>query len=294
MDQGALVSAGFQRSDYTSTMATPQSELRETPSLSLDSAELEVTVESICTGSNRPKECDDVVCCIRVPNCLLQSWWRTATHDTSYIKLVNDNIRGKTITLDTNCERLETHLHRRASEVARRSAKTKPSRARQQYLAKSTTFDVRQGETLQASLLLEELEMVNEDIEDWIERCEGSREIIALLREQLASATTSSTSDTSTSSSSLAPASTTSGILCQLRNTGRPLHQVGERQRRRKVSELKKSVQYVLSSFVDSFGLTLENVTMSDSAGSPLALSYQSSHGRRNRGGHRGQGPPYF
>ena len=278
------------------THSDPQSELFETVSSSSSLAE--VTIESMSVGFTRPtKDCESVICCIRVPNCLLHSWRLqvdTTTRDTSYIQLVNDHIRGKAITLDTKCERLETHLRRRACIVVNKASKTKPNRAKQQYLAKSTSFDIRHGETLQASLLLEELEMVNEDIGEWIEQYEGSLETISLLREQLASALTTVTSPTSSvaaastttpsvtpsatsSTTSLVTASTTSGALRELTNTGRPLHQVGERQRRRKISELKKSVQYVLS-FVDSFGLSVENVTMTNSAtGTPLTLSYQSS-----------------
>ena len=199
---------------------------------------------------------------------------------------MNDNVRGKIITLDSNCERLERRLYRKAKagEVARRAAKTKPNQAKLQYLAKSTSFDILLGETLQASHLQEELEIVNQDIGEWIEQYEGSMETIALLREQLASATspTSSTASSTSASSTSATSSTTtlvttSTILRELTNTGRPLNQVGERQRRRKVSELKNSVQYVLS-FVDSFGLTVENIAMSNSAtGTPLTLTYQPS-----------------
>ena len=250
---------------------------------SLERENVDVTVEGRSTWSKRrTDECDDVACCICVPNSLLQSWWLERTHDTSYIQLVNDNVRGKIITLDSNCERLERRLYRKAGEVARRAAKTKPNQAKLQYLAKSTSFDILFGETLQASHLQEELEMVNQDIGKWIEQYEGSMETIALLREQLASATspTSSTASSTSATSStttLVTASTTSGILRELTNTGRPLNQVGERQRRRKVSELKNSVQYVLS-FVDSFGLTVENIAMSNSAtGTPLTLTYQPS-----------------
>ena len=271
----------------------PRSELQTTTS-STSLGSVEVTVESISSGCNRPtKECNAVVCCVRVPNRLLQAWYHTkvcgdtdTSEDTSYIQLLNDRVRGKTLTFDVNCERLENNLYRRASEVAKRATRTKPNRARQQYLDKSTSFDILDGETVQASQLLEELELVNEDIEDWIERYEGSRETIERLREQISSATTPSTSSTassfsslnSTSSSNPASSSTnTSSFPHQLVNLGLPLSQVGERQRRRKVSALKESVQKVLL-FVDSFGLTLQNVTMRDSVtGSPLSLNYGES-----------------
>ena len=80
---------------------------------SLERENVDVTVEGRSTWSKRPTDdCDDVACCICVPNSLLQSWWLERTHDTSYIQLVNDNVRGKIITLDSNCERLERRLYR--------------------------------------------------------------------------------------------------------------------------------------------------------------------------------------
>ena len=85
---------------------------------SLERENVDVTVEGRSTWSKRPTDdCDDVACCICVPNSLLQSWWLERTHDTSYIQLVNDNVRGKIITLDSNCERLERRLYRKAAKL---------------------------------------------------------------------------------------------------------------------------------------------------------------------------------
>ena len=113
---------------------------------------------------------------------------------------------------ETYGNKLAPHVvYRKAGEVARRAAKTKPNQAKLQYLAKSTSFDILFGETLQASHLQEELEIVNQDIGEWIEQYEGSMETIALLREQLASATspTSSTASSTSASSTSATSSTT-------------------------------------------------------------------------------------
>ena len=132
-----------------------------------------VELESVSAGYRRHSSDNDnvVVCCLRVPNQLLQSWH--ADHmptSPSYLELLNDAIRGGTITVDTNSQRLELQLQRRAGDVASKAAKTKPYRARQSFLAKYTTIDVYCGETVSAAQVMEELDVVSEDIEEWMKR----------------------------------------------------------------------------------------------------------------------------
>ena len=124
------------------------------------------------------------------------------------------------------------------------------------YLERSTVFDVYRGETVNASLLIEELNMVTEDIEAWMERSDEAEEAVAFLRQQLKAAMTSSGT--------------------QSYNTGRQLHEVGERQRRRKVAEVKESTRRALW-FIGSFGLTIDSVSMHDSTDTSLTLSYGES-----------------
>ena len=130
----SCVQVKLSRLTMASSSDQPRSELQTTTS-STSLGSVEVTVESISSGCNRPtKECNAVVCCVRVPNRLLQAWYHTkvcgdtdTSEDTSYIQLLNDHVRGKTLTFDVNCERLESNLYRRASEVAKRATRTKPN-----------------------------------------------------------------------------------------------------------------------------------------------------------------------
>ena len=181
-----------------------------------------VEIESVSAGYRRHSSDNDnvVVCCLRVPNQLLQSWH--ADHmptSPSYLELLNDAIRGGTITVDTNSQRLELQLQRRAGDVASKAAKTKPYRARQSFLAKYTTIDVYCGETVNAAQVMEELDVVSEDIEEWMKRCEGAEELIARLGTQIEACISQPTV-----------------------NLGLPIDQVGERQRRRKMSTIRQSV----------------------------------------------------
>lgn len=222
---------------------------------------VEVESRSAAFTCRRSDDACAVVCCLRIPNHLLQEWHQQfdSVPTTNYIELtlLNECVCGRTVTVDVHCERLQRHLYRRAGEIARKASKTKPYRARQSYLDKTTVFDIYRGETVNAALLMDELEdtivVESEDIAEWTRRCEGYKDTIALLREELKAAC---------ANSSHSPV-----------NIGLPLNQVAERQRRRKLSLLKNSTEKALW-FIESFGLDMESVTMRDSAGSSVVLNY--------------------
>ena len=110
--------------------------------------------------------------------------------------------------MDVHSEYLEQHLHRRAREVAPPVARTNPHRSRIQCLEKSNIFDVYCSETVNAALHIEELSMVTEDIEAWVQWSDEAEAALAFPRQQL-KATSSGT---------------------QYYNTGLPLHEVEEQQ----------------------------------------------------------------
>lgn len=227
---------------------------------------LEVAVENVSSSITRPSEDSyRVACCLRVPNRLLWRWHSDSERptDTSFVQLLNDAVRGHTVALDTHCERLERHLQRRAGEVSSK-ARRLAFRQRQRYLDGSVLLDVYYGETLDATSLVEEVEemdeMLSEDIAVWVEGLQGAQETISQLKEELKAARTSVQS-----TSQQSPA-----------NIGLPMHQVSSRQRRRKVLSLKESSHKALW-FVETFGLSVESVSLRDSTtGDPLVLSYSS------------------
>ena len=224
---------------------------------------LVVEVESVSSGVQWRRLYDDdcgrdVVCCVRVPNRFLRQWHaeKAAGSVTSYIDQLNGAVHGRTVTFDVHCERLERRLGRKAGEVSNRAAKTKPFRAREAFLDKFTVFDIYDGDTIDASAVQEELDsmhMVSDNIDVWIKKCKEAEGTIKLLREQLIA-----------------------GMGHCPVNIGRPLDQVSERQRRRKVNALKESTKTALW-FVESFGLFVESVTMRSSEGDSLIVSCNSS-----------------
>ena len=219
------------------------------------SSPLEVTIEDLAVGHTRRTDWSDVACCLTIPNKLLQSWYKT---EKDYIQLVNTAIRGHTVTLDVNCERLEKQLRRRAAEVAGKAYEIRKKKRsyvlQQQYLNKSTRVDVLRGETVDGSRLLDEIEALYEDISETIVQREGAEEAVADLKRQLQAATS------------------TPPI-----NRGLPLSQVSQRQQRRKVSTLKSATEKALW-FVESFGVCVESVTFRETLSeSPLVISYGES-----------------
>lgn len=63
-----------------------------------------------------------------------------------------------------------------------------------------------------------------------------------------------------------------------LKNTSRPINQIGERQTRRKIKEVKTRAEKALW-FLESFGLTLHSIKVNDNAGNLTDLSFHSADG---------------
>ena len=66
------------------------------------------------------------------------------------------------------------------------------------------------------------------------------------------------------------------GQVIDFGNNGKTLNEVGERQQRRKLKELKTNIERALW-FAETFGLTLNSVTFSEKDGSNHTLSYKKS-----------------
>ena len=225
---------------------------------------LVVTVEGVAAGYTRPTtDWESVILCLRIPNRLLCQWHSCRDSGHSYIELLNNSVRDNAVTIDVHSARLERHLHRRAGEVSRKASSIKSYRSKQMFLDKSTLIDVHEGETVNASCLLDELDVVTEDIGLWIDRCDGAEAALDLLREEMRN---SATTDHP-------PAPSPAGYLS---NTGLPIRDVSERQRRRKILHLKASTERALW-FVESFGLEVQSLSLCDcKSGSPLTIDYQA------------------
>lgn len=216
-----------------------------------------VPVVGVDAGCNRPStDWSGIVCCLKVPNCLLLRWYEGRGSGTSYVEQLNEAIRDQVITVDVHCKRLEEHLQRRARATARNLATCSGGSRRKKILANSTTVDIYEGETIRASHLFEELNMLSEDIQQWISRCSGAEATVAQLKREIRSFARSDNSPL---------------------NIGHELNELSSRQRRRKLSQLKSSTESALW-FVNSFGLELESVSLHDSStGTPVTLTYSQS-----------------
>lgn len=64
----------------------------------------------------------------------------------------------------------------------------------------------------------------------------------------------------------------------KLKNTSWPINQVGKRQKRRKIEEVKTRAEKAFW-FLESFGLTLHSIKVRDNAGNLTDLSFHSGDG---------------
>ena len=50
----------------------------------------EVTIESACANINRSRDNDNVVCCLRIPNELLNKWYTEKKRAPAPVKIVDE------------------------------------------------------------------------------------------------------------------------------------------------------------------------------------------------------------
>ena len=224
--------------------------------MATSSSDLEVTVETVSACVRCDEGWDPVVCYLRVPNQLLYAWHQMK-RTSSYVQLLNDAVRGHVVAVNVHCERLECHLHHRAGDIKSKVAKYH-GRLRQQFLNDSTVFDVYSGEMVDASELMEKMEsIVTEDIAEWVDKLEGARETISSLRGGATSCSCCCICLSSLATQHWLATGTS------VRVAEKTLSFIGTRVNREGLW------------FMESFGLSMETVTMQDQlSDAPMVLTY--------------------
>ncbi|CAI7996049.1 hypothetical protein GBAR_LOCUS1807, partial [Geodia barretti] len=155
------------------------------------------------------------------------------------------------------CTRIETAIRKAASRLHRRKRRCKGSRERDRLRDGETYVLVGEGETIQVRGLQEELQRKEEELR----RVEDQeRETRQQLEEQ----------KRETEQERRERESVTE-VLDAAQNKGRKLEDVGERQKRRKISQLKSYTKLALKP-LESYGLTLHSVTAVTDKGCSLSL----------------------
>ena len=86
--------------------------------------------------------------------------------------------------LAVHCQRLESHLQRRARSVSSKVSSLR-SGSCTRYLDGTTVLDVYYGETISAPDFLEELDRSSEDMEELSQKCAVSEAAVAELKRQI-------------------------------------------------------------------------------------------------------------
>ena len=94
------------------------------------------------------------LCTLVIPNSLL-----LLLHTHDYIDHINKNIKGKVVTLDVSCTRLENTLQKLVGKVQSRMRRCKGSRDRKSLREAHTNVLVGVGETIAVEEVQEKLEV---------------------------------------------------------------------------------------------------------------------------------------
>ena len=138
-------------------------------------------------------------------------------------------------------------------------------------LEKTSSFEVRKGETVSASQVLQELEETIDEAEER-SRCRDAEDKNLSLTEHLRRhAASRSRSRSPPQSDAPSPR-----LGSEFVNTGREFSVLSTRQQSRKLSQLKTAVEKALW-FVESFGLDVQSITVKTSEGKPIELPMHES-----------------
>ena len=211
---------------------------------------LSVSVFSAGCSSAQPLNSDNLACRLRVLNWLLLQWHSEGNH-SSYIQQVNGAIVDNIITLDVHCNRLERRIARRAGTLKSNAAKLRGG-ARAKQLDEYSTFDVLKGETVSASQLMSDLDDTVKDVENWMTRCRKAEAAALRLTESLQDHVRRQLPTNSNSQ----PVPSHDELV----NLGQDMSSLSARQQRRKLSQVKTSVEKALW-FIESFGLDLHSIS---------------------------------
>ena len=219
---------------------------------------LVVAVESVQTSTWAARSDTltglDPICSLQIPNRLLVSWCdERACSGESYISQLNKAIPHQAVVVAERTT-LESMLNCRAGGMASKVRATK-GRAREKVLGESIHVALCADDIVNPSELLQEVELLSGQVKDITEEMEGKEAEVKALKDEIARLATAD----------------------QLSNTGRPIEEVGERQRRRKLSQFRSNAEKVLW-FSASFGLEIISLTTRTShSGEVITFSFGDS-----------------
>lgn len=193
------------------------------------------------------------ICRIAIPNALLLEWSKIRDW-SSIIPRVNEHIVDEAIVLNPECTRLETNISKAVFRVANLVRKC-TGRKKNKLIDESTLFTVFRGECISA-LELKKRADESESLYDYVmitdELIENLLIDVEDMEEELL-------------------------WIHGLENKGRALDEIiSTKQRKRKLEEVKRNAIEALS-FVESYGLTADALTLHTVSGKSVRISLSDS-----------------
>ena len=186
------------------------------------------------------------VCCLSVPNRLMDDWAKKNEENTSFVALLNEYIVDEAVTFDPEATRLEDLLYRKSLSMASKLRAAK-GRKRQDVLLSSTTIAIQKGEIISAAGLLSELNearCMNEEADAFIE---GLQDEVQDLRDAL------------------------SEVRDSHNNQGGKFDAISNRHARRKIEEVSEHASKALE-FLSTYGLVAESLNVHSTSGKMIHI----------------------
>ena len=229
---------------------------------------------------------------VKLPNKVLLKWrkLKKTIVNISYLELFHLSSANLPFQIKPGTERIEENIRTLASKVYAQG-RGLSGLTRINFLKKERVLNVHQQELLDVSSLKAGLERCQEEnkqrkmqVQELDNRCEELFQ--ELLEEQcrvkeledLSEKTLEENKQLEEYLDFLEDVMVCTNCSEKLKNTSRPINQVGECQTRRKIKEVKTRAEKALW-FLESFGLTLHSIKVKDNAGNLSDLSFHSADG---------------
>ena len=244
---------------------------------------------------------EEIAFTLHLTNRILKHWWEVKlkvnqTNDRfiSYVEILNLYLaKYQAVLIKDGCVRIEERLRRIASNAVNNS-KGKRGRKYVEYFKQSISIALRSGELLKAGDMQKELDelkakqrVLEQDNDNLQQHCNDIAQSLVLAELQ-GTRQNNNLLDAQDSCDKLRKENTQlwnymdriseqEGFV----NCGKPISDVKGRQQRRKIRELKTSVEKAFW-FAETLGLKLSTIELSDKDGMLHTIKYESGQGKKS------------
>lgn len=200
---------------------------------------LKVAVQAVASHLRKNTSLSDPVLSLQIPNQLLLQWRseiQSSSVRLSYISRVNESVAGGAVLLRHESERLERVLRARASTVHSQVAKAKGSRSREVRLNSSCVVVVDRSDVVAVASLEKETIVLKEKVAEANTKIEDALKSVDEVHQEFAT-------QCATYLETIEKQADELKVKKDFVNRGRVFDEVGERQKRRKLSDFGDSTK---------------------------------------------------